>query len=521
MMENGYFEVESFTPFAESLIWQLNRDFYQQKGINAWSDNIVPHHMTSNSRVGKAYAELILAFLKDLAAKGKTKETVYILELGAGHGRLAFHILKHLEKIERYLNIELPPYCYILSDIVEENLNFFANHPQFQPYLEKGILDVAYFDAAESKAIALRYSNKTIDSKDLQQPIIAIANYFFDSLPNDLFLIQNQIISNCSIALKTINDPAKMDAATLIKNIEVSYAKTPISEAVYAEPLFNEILSDYKKSLSDTHLFFPKKGLKCLSNLKDFSTQGLMLLSMDKGFHEIQDLEKKQEPDIITHGSFSLWVNYHAISAFCEKQGGKVFFPTFSTFHLEMGCLLFLAEGDTYMQTDAAYQHVVNDFGPDDFNSIKKIAYFNVSRLKTIELIALLRLSAYDSTFFIKLLPRLKQALQAITLNERKRLAETLHEVWKMYFNISESYDLAYELGGIFYDLGFYTEALAYFQSSIELFGPKADIYYNKILCHYQLRQDDLFIKTLNTAKLVFPNNEMFEKLDKLDMTAI
>ena len=156
-MGNGYYEVEAPTLFSESLIWQLNRDFYKDAGIDAWSSGNVPHHMTSNAMVGKTYAELILAFLKDLAAKGQTKETVYILELGAGHGRLAFHILKHLEKVQQLITEDLPPFCYVISDIIEENLNFFQTHPQFQPFFENGTLDVTYFDAVASEEM-----NRTI-----------------------------------------------------------------------------------------------------------------------------------------------------------------------------------------------------------------------------------------------------------------------------------------------------------------------------------------------------------------------
>ena len=76
MMNTGQFEIEARTPFAESIIWQLNRNFYQEQGISAWSDHVVPHQMTSNSKVGKTYAELIFAFLKDLAEKGKTTEAI-------------------------------------------------------------------------------------------------------------------------------------------------------------------------------------------------------------------------------------------------------------------------------------------------------------------------------------------------------------------------------------------------------------------------------------------------------------
>ena len=89
-----------------------------------------------------------------------------------------------------------------------------------------------------------------------------------------------------------------------------------------------------------------------------------------------------------------------------------------------------------------------------------------------------------------------------------------------MYFNINEPFDLAYEMGGIFYDLGFYKEALIYFKHSTTKYGEKADIYYNRILCHYQLREDALFASTLKEAKIVFPEIEKFAQLSKLDLGA-
>ena len=70
------------------------------------------------------------------------------------------------------------------------------------------------------------------------------------------------------------------------------------------------------------------------------------------------------------------------------------------------------------------------------------------------------------------------------------------------------------------YDLGFYTDALTYFQYSVNVYGKKDDIYYNRILCYYQLRQDELFTATLKEANESYPNNKMFAKLDTLDLNA-
>ena len=73
------YEIEAAKKFSESKIWQFNRDYYIQKGLSAFNEDKVPHHLTSNSLVGKTYAELIFGFLQDLASHGQTTETVYIL----------------------------------------------------------------------------------------------------------------------------------------------------------------------------------------------------------------------------------------------------------------------------------------------------------------------------------------------------------------------------------------------------------------------------------------------------------
>lgn len=514
------YKVEAKTPFSESLIWQLNRDYYQKEGIKAWSEGAVPHQLTSSAKVGKTYAELIFAFLKDLAVKGRSSEIVYILELGAGHGRLAFHILKQLQRLIDSTVIRLPQYCYVLSDIVEDNLSFFQHHPQLQPYLQQGLLDIAYFDGIGGTELHLRYSQKSIYPQSLSRPILAIANYFFDSIPNDLFFIKDKKVSSCSVSIDSSIDPKGLNVISLINDMEVTYHNDLQKSHQYENPILNEMLNEYKELITNSYLFFPQKSIRCIQNIQDLSSSGLVLLTMDKGHHELHKLSGKKQPDIIVHGSFSLWVNYHALSTYCKKLGGTSLFSTFSNFHLEIGCLMFLPDGETYPQTHAAYQQFVNNFGPDDFNSIKQLAYFNVSRLKFRELIAIFRLSAYDSSIFINFLPRLRQLTQTITHNDRERLIQTIHCVWDMYFHINESYDLPYELGGVLYDLGCYKKALDYFQHSIDLFESKSDSYYNRALCFYQLREDQSFYDAVSMGQKLFPDSKLFEKLLELDMSS-
>jgi len=519
-MNQEPYVLQSKTPFSESIIWSLNRDFYQDKGIAAWSDKLVPHHMTSNARVGKLYAELIFGTLKDLASQGKTTDTVYIMELGAGHGRLAFHILMHLELQIESESIELPPYCFVLSDIVDSNLEFFEAHNQFKVYLDKGVLDVAYFDAIGTDEIVLRKSGVVIKPKSLRQPILAIGNYFFDSIPSELFHIHDEQIAEVAVSMTTQISPDQLDIESIINLMQTEYHDIKITLPHFNDVILDKMLEDYRLSLKDSYLFFPSKSLKCIDTLRQFSQVGLILMTMDKGFHELHNLQDRKEPDLVSHGSFSLWVNFHALSSYCKSLGGIALFSKFSNFHLEIGTLFFTDGSVPFPQVEQAFEHYVNDFGPDDFNTMKKMAYLNISRLTLKELIALYRLSVYDSTFFITLLPRLKLLAQNLSHEERRRLMQTLHKVWKMYFTINEKFDLAYSIGGIFYDIGCYQEALDYFDFSIVEFGDKADTFFNQALCYYQLREDDLFSKKLKVAQDKYPGFAQLEHLEGLDMAS-
>ncbi len=501
-MSEQLYVLETAKPFAESMIWQLNRDYYQSAGVKAWQSGKVPHNLTSNSMVGKTYAELIFGILKDLAAKGAIEETVYILELGAGHGRLAFHTLRHLEALAAQVNLKLPAFCYILSDIAEDNLSFFLEHPQLAKYYEQGRLDCAYFDAIGDNQIKLRFSNQVIGQADLKQPLLVIANYFFDSIPTDLFRFDHGSIATCSVGLKTSIDPETSAPSELINSLKTDFFVRPVAKSVYVEPIFNQIIEAYRSLVFNTYLCFPHLGLRCLNNLRALSEEGIILISMDKGFHQVHDLEHAKPPVLITHGSFSLSVNYHAMGKFCEAHGGMAYFPQRSTFHLELACLLFVEDSDAYTETKAAYQRSVNEFGPDDYNGLKKFCYKNVGEMSLVEIIGILRLGAYDSSLFQNLMPRIKQLAKSVTFNERMRLAETIDETWRMYFAFIEPQDLAFEMAGILYGLGLYDSALIYFDHSIHLFGHTTDSYYNRILCFYQLRQDEFFVSKLKEANL-------------------
>ena len=471
------------------MLWQLQRDYFNSAKIEAWSSGEVPHYITSNPKVGQTYAEMVLALLRDLSLKGKTHDTVYLIDLGAGHGRLCYHFFKHFEKYYAQSAIPLPPFCYILSDFTASSLAFWQGHPRFKPYIEKGWLEMAQFNAVSDTSITLNHSGQKLDIQSLEQPLIAIANYFFDTIPQELFRIQDGKVEQVLLSLSS-NLPTENTApAQLIDSLQCDYSYQAIELPVYAEdPVLGKLLDFYREQLSNTHLLFPHVGLHCLERLKSISKAGLVLLSADKGEHHLSNLDHQPEPELVTHGSFSLSVNYHTLKLHCENEAGLSLFPRHQPYSLDLCCLLFLEGASSYLETINAYDKVVQDYGPDDYFNLKKLVEKSFGSLSYQDIMAVIRLSGYDARIFQQMLPDLHQQIEDLSPNERWNLLLMLPRIWDTYFPLVEAEDLAANLGNLLMQLHFFEEAILYFNKSIVIYGKTEQVVHNMILSHCLLK---------------------------------
>jgi tetratricopeptide (TPR) repeat protein len=466
----------------------MQQQYFTESGIDAWRKGEVPHYVTSNPVVARTYAELVYAFLRDLSNTKQTTETVYLLELGAGHGRFCYHFLKHLDQLITNTAYALPPFCYILSDFSEGVLDYWEKHPRLQPFYQKGQLDHCLMNALDIQEIHLRMSGKTIKKASLSSPLIVVANYFFDTIPQDLYLIQGQQVHACYVETDLPED-ADLTAREIIVAMSLKEADTPLlQEPAYKEPYLNRILQQFAaQSASDTYLVFPHIGLRCVDQLSELSRQGMLLLTGDRGYHRSEETENRIFPTMAIHGSFSYLVNYHVFKLYCTNRGGDHFFPTHRNDSITHGCLLLLSNPSLFAETKMAYQRFVNDFGPDDFYTLKQLFVATKHNLTLQELLACLRLSSYDARFFGQLLPQLTELITNADDGGKWDIFQVLHHVWEMYYPLGEEEDLAFNIGVLLFNMNFPKEALSYFLLSEKLYGYSANRSYNIALCHYQL----------------------------------
>src|SRR6185295_12197231 len=100
IVEEKILPLEENQRLSRSLLWRLQRNYFEQRGIEAWSSGAVPHHITSSPFIADAYARVVMGFLRDWSTLDHS-QPVHIVELGSGSGRFAYSFLKKFLDLQR------------------------------------------------------------------------------------------------------------------------------------------------------------------------------------------------------------------------------------------------------------------------------------------------------------------------------------------------------------------------------------------------------------------------------------
>src|SRR5579862_7065863 len=84
---------------SESMLWLLQRGMYNDRGIRAWFHGNVPQTITTSPYIARAYAHVVLGYLRDMRAELDPAEPVSIVELGAGSGRFGYRFVNALQSL--------------------------------------------------------------------------------------------------------------------------------------------------------------------------------------------------------------------------------------------------------------------------------------------------------------------------------------------------------------------------------------------------------------------------------------
>jgi len=467
--------LEKNMPFRDSQLWKIQRWYYQNYGMECWESMIVPSFVTSNAFIAQQTARVIAGYIRDTIGEGNytSKEPVYVIEVGSGHGKFSFLVLQSLVEMSEFLPvlvedevpestienesmnsataIRKPAFVYLITDVSQKALEAIASHPAMQTFLETGILELALFDAEESTQEgmynpllftlhpsndALEFSTAAENSED-EYPPLFICNYVFDSLVQDAFRIEDGVLFENRVTVQTVSlddeSPSeKYDnlGVRAMENVQIEwkYRDYPVPRNILGnyygaergekgDEEFNSILMEYMKEAKEefcndgASILIPIGGLRLIQRLERSLPNGkFTILVGDKGYGSVGEMKGGRDPHIAAHGSFSCMVNMDALSRFSKKKGGHCMITPYQEgFKCQALCFGESGGFSNLPEFSMAWNEAFAGFGPESFSALQRAVKDEAPDPSLKLTTSLLRLSEGDPDVFFKFKANLVQ----------------------------------------------------------------------------------------------------------------
>uniref|UniRef100_A0A0G4IAG9 Gfo/Idh/MocA-like oxidoreductase N-terminal domain-containing protein n=1 Tax=Chromera velia CCMP2878 TaxID=1169474 RepID=A0A0G4IAG9_9ALVE len=347
----------------ESLIWKINENYYSSMAVEAFSKNVVPSFVTSNSRLARTYARVIFNFFRDWykLPAADPNVPVAIVEAGAGHGRFSFLLLRALLRFQPYWKAAgLPerPFIYVFTDVAADNISTVCKKSELEQFIKDGWLDFALYDCnVKTAVLELKFAKTKIAPGT---PIVAICNYVCDSLIADAYSVKEKKFSRACVSLyspsKEIDGTHPDHVAKL--SVRWEYASLPdtvtspdayreagkgkggeremcrpqesadgkltsgLPEAFFEDPYLVAVLREYGELLPQGSFLLPIGAIRMIRALLELSGGRFMMVVGDKAYRDDSEFKAVKDPHIALHGSMSFMCNLHAIKLYFKALGG-------------------------------------------------------------------------------------------------------------------------------------------------------------------------------------------------------
>ncbi|HEY9686913.1 MAG TPA: tetratricopeptide repeat protein [Coleofasciculaceae cyanobacterium] len=519
-VRDGIQVVEEGKRLSECLLWKLQEEFYATAGLGAW--DAVPFYPTSNARIGEVYAELILNFIGDCQANSLLdfSQPFYILELATGSGAFSFYVLKELQRKIAYFETLKPlQLCYVMTDFTENIVGDWTKNDKLQPFLNAGILDFAVFRPEEQSEITLTRSGKTLAAGAVKNPVVAIANYFFDSIRQDQFrVVDHQLYEARLTFTRAIEESGlEPDSPVTLGQLSKTESFVPVSLDYYDDEALNQVLRHYTESFQDASILFPIGGFRCIANLMQLSGDKLLLLAADKGFTR-SDYMAGHKEQLYTphHGAFSFMVNFDAISRAFGFQGGFAMTDAGDTSILNM-LAGGVVSGLTGIPERTRYyfeENILRKDAANNVNLVRRLA--NPQRYDELALLrsgmALVQLGNYDPLLLYECSEQLLRGIgESLFLPDYRGLLSMLARVRDNMFVADTRTNFYHELEKIYFRLRCYDECRSVALESLARFGPTAQSLTHLGLCFEMEGNTEAALDSFRQALALEPASETIQ----------
>jgi tetratricopeptide (TPR) repeat protein len=481
---------------SECLLWQMQSDYYSSRGIDAWK-NAVPTFITSSAYIADAYAEIVLAFVEDYFDSLDLSEPLYILEMATGTGRFSHLMLKELEmKLSSFSKYKDVRFRYIMTDFTESNPQFWQQHDRLKPFIEKGLLDFAVLNPMADTSLTLLHSGEVLTPGCFKNPLIAIGNYFFDSIRQDVFRIESKVLKEGLVTLERNLEGVEEDSPPHIREIEPKFRYRDLpNHHYYKDARLNAVLNHYRHNLRSGTILFPLGAFEVIQNLEVLSGNRLILISSDKAYTNPMEMTRYNHHGFARHdGAFSYMVNYHAIGQYFLNESGRYFYTEARNNSIQTVCCMKLGESNhAFERLTYFYNQKMNRA-----NVANTVCNIMPSRDTTVELkppielrqlLGHLQLGLCDAQLFLFQGQRFVDLAPQGVPAQRDDLLRFMDTVWQNYYFFPGEVNLPFWFAQIYFVLDLYEKSIEFVEHAIRYYGEHHILFYLKGQGYGRLQQ--------------------------------
>ncbi len=496
--------LEQHQRFSKSVLWQVQRDYFDQEGINAWV-NQVPFYVTSNPYMAKVYATLVISFVRDwikLHPESK-KHPFYIMELGTGSGQFSFYVLKKLHELRKQFDMDDVSIVYIMSDFTKSNIEYWAAHPALKPFQDQGLLDFAIYNLEGDEPITLHNKKIALTPEHFANPLSVFANYIFDTVSHDIFSVKGGKLHEVLISLTTSDENMRDGKAKDWERVAIDYEPREIHSDYYSDPDLNKVLFAYRELLKDSNFLFPIGGLLAIKKLKKLTNDKIFLISSDKGYSDLSNLENLGYPSLAFHGSFSMMVNFHAIGEYFKQTGGDFFLQTERK---GLKSVVFSSGFDFKKMPETRYalDQWIEGLSPADYFILHRRMSDTYPECNIDAIASHLALTGWDPYIFHKLNTRICPLVDEADPSTIAYLASNMHKIAANYYYMPKSDNAYFEVAVFYHMIKDFKNAVKYYLMSEQFCtDSKFGLFYNVALCQYHMGEHETALESFKKAAAI------------------
>jgi hypothetical protein len=473
---------------SETSLWKIQEEYFEREGFSAWE--VVPFYTTSRTPFCDLYVELAIALLLDIADHLDKDAPLYFLEMGGGTGCFAYRFLNGLlARRARYTKLKDLKIRYVLTDFTPRNIGHFLKMSRLKSLIDSDVLDVAVFRPDQEDTVKLLRSGETLSPGTIRNPLIAIANYFFDSIPHDAFRVLDGRLDETRFTVTRSSRDCDLSKPVKIQDLRMLERYFDCPANYYGDTALDSILEFYRSNLKEASVIFPIAAFRAISNLLKLSNDQLALFVVDKGFtdlnsDQITGLWKQRFSE---HGSFSFQVNLDAIARYFAALGGQSFLEAGDHFGLCTSTNVVLKGknmvldrfGDVFAES-VSRRDLLNSLFNIEEVLHKATLVGSYERSKIAIFLSILQVYSYEPFVFgfvvNKMFTELEPELIKASGEQREEVLAALDRVWKNIYIVESNPTGLDNVFRCYIALDAFEECLLMAQEALDAFGPVGTI---------------------------------------------